>query len=384
MQKTADLAPTRTGALTFVEEALHWLPAGELDAEETWAQSLKVSERDCVAARPNGQRARVLWSDDNADMREYVRRLLGERFEVEAVADGQAALEAARANPPDLVLSDVMMPRLDGFGLLRELRIDPALSTIPIILLSARAGEESRVEGLSEGADDYIIKPFSARELLARIATHVEMARLRREAAQREQRLYAEAQSSRDRLENVLASINDQFLILDRAWRYVYVNDRVMEMTGLRKEELLGREIWQLFPETVGTIMEHELRRAMTDQTPVHFEYNHRLWDRWFEIRGYPSQEGITAFVTEITRRKQTEIALRRSDATAREHLQELQTIYDTTPVGMGLIDRNLRFVRINERLAEMNGIAAVEHIGKTVREMVPDLADQVEPGKHL
>ena len=130
---------------------------------------------------PIGPRRRILWADDNADMREYVARLLAQNYEVIAVPDGQAALAAAVEKKPDLVLSDVMMPGLDGFGLLRELRADERTRTIPVILLSARAGEGSAVEGLAAGADDYLIKPFSARELLARVRTHLEMARLRRE-----------------------------------------------------------------------------------------------------------------------------------------------------------------------------------------------------------
>ena len=116
-------------------------------------------------------------------MRDYVRRLLAERYEVETVGDGQAALERILANPPDLVLSDVMMPGLDGFGLLQRLRADERTRTLPFIMLSARAGEEARIEGLNAGADDYLIKPFSARELLARVGTHLEMALLRRAAA---------------------------------------------------------------------------------------------------------------------------------------------------------------------------------------------------------
>ena len=105
-------------------------------------------------------------------MREYVQRLLSQKYEVIAVSDGAAALQSARMNLPDLVLTDVMMPNLDGFGLLRELRADERLKAIPVILLSARAGEESHIEGLEAGADDYLIKPFSARELLARVASH--------------------------------------------------------------------------------------------------------------------------------------------------------------------------------------------------------------------
>jgi signal transduction histidine kinase len=124
--------------------------------------------------------ARILVADDNADMRAYLVRLLAERWTTEAVTDGQAALEAIRRDPPELVLSDVMMPRLDGAGLLKALRADPTTSTIPVVLLSARAGEEAVVAGLETGADDYLVKPFSAAELMSRVGTHLALARTRR------------------------------------------------------------------------------------------------------------------------------------------------------------------------------------------------------------
>src|SRR6185503_1828551 len=130
------------------------------------------------------ERPVVLVADDNADMRQYIVRLLAESYRVEAVADGAAALAAARKRAPALVLTDVMMPQLDGFGLMRALRADPETRDVPVIMLSARAGEESRVEGMEAGADDYLIKPFSARELLARVAAHLQMARMRREAGE--------------------------------------------------------------------------------------------------------------------------------------------------------------------------------------------------------
>src|SRR6185295_6522789 len=116
---------------------------------------------------------------------------LERRYEVVAVADGQAALERIRADLPDLVLADVMMPRLDGFGLVAAIRADERTRTLPAILLSARAGEESRIEGLAAGADDYLIKPFSARELLARIGSQLELARLRRETDRRKDEFLA-------------------------------------------------------------------------------------------------------------------------------------------------------------------------------------------------
>jgi signal transduction histidine kinase len=136
-----------------------------------------------VPATGSARRARIIWADDNADMRDYVRRLLADRYDVLAVPDGLAALTAAQEKEPDLVLSDIMMPGLDGFGLLRALRADARTRTLPVILLSARAGEEAAVEGLDAGADDYLAKPFSAQELLARVRTHLELARVRREWA---------------------------------------------------------------------------------------------------------------------------------------------------------------------------------------------------------
>jgi signal transduction histidine kinase/DNA-binding response OmpR family regulator len=158
----------------FVEEALRWLPG---EGRENGARPAGRQVKRSAVGAPA---ATILLADDNADMRDYLRSLLGPRYAVVAVPDGQAAFEAALEHPPDLVLADVMMPRLDGFGLLQRLRAKLDTSAIPVILLSARAGEESRVEGLHCGADDYLVKPFSARELLARVGAHLELARKRR------------------------------------------------------------------------------------------------------------------------------------------------------------------------------------------------------------
>ena len=174
-------ASTALRAQAFVAEAMRWLP----DATEASNSTLEAEAADVVTEPGRlGDRPRVLVADDNADMREYVRRLLGSRFEVETVADGEAALAAIHRQPPDLLLSDVMMPRLDGAGLVARLRADPQTATLPIILLSARAGEEAKVEGLTAGADDYLTKPFSARELLAHVTTNIRIARIRRESTE--------------------------------------------------------------------------------------------------------------------------------------------------------------------------------------------------------
>jgi signal transduction histidine kinase len=125
---------------------------------------------------------RILVADDNADMRHYVMRLLEPYYQVQGAVDGKQALAAARAAPPDLVLSDVMMPEMDGVELVAALRADPITHTVPVVLLSARAGEEAVLTGLETGADDYLVKPFSARELLGRVRAHLAMARMRKQA----------------------------------------------------------------------------------------------------------------------------------------------------------------------------------------------------------
>ena len=160
---------------THVAEAARW--AGKSgDGESEHAKAM----RGAAAIDDSAGRARVLVVDDNADLRDYIKILLSEAYEVSTAVDGLAALEAVHARIPDIVVSDVMMPRLDGFALVRELRADPATASLPVILLSARAGEEAAVEGLDTGADDYLVKPFAARELRARVRTHVQLAQTRR------------------------------------------------------------------------------------------------------------------------------------------------------------------------------------------------------------
>jgi PAS domain S-box-containing protein len=176
---TRSQASTAIRAEAYIKEALRWLPGDDtVDGRDLAAEGGAMEATHLEGkARP-----RVLLADDNADMRAYVCRLLAPRFDVEAVADGEAALAAARAYPPDLVLSDVMMPRLDGTELVRRLRADPRTRTLPIILLSARAGEGATLEGLAAGADDYLVKPFNARELLAHISSNIKIGAIRREA----------------------------------------------------------------------------------------------------------------------------------------------------------------------------------------------------------
>jgi PAS domain S-box-containing protein len=174
------LTPTGVGAMPFVEEALRWLPV----ADASSLQRTAALGEEPVAAKVGGAAPRILIADDNADMRDYLGRILGQSYRVEAVGDGEAALHRIVANPPDLVVADVMMPKRDGFGLLAAVRAEERTRSIPVVLLSARAGEEARIEGLHAGANEYLVKPFSARELMARIESQLQLASLRRDSEQ--------------------------------------------------------------------------------------------------------------------------------------------------------------------------------------------------------
>ncbi|MFY1614958.1 ATP-binding protein [Micromonospora sp. WMMD736] len=173
-RRTATTGPSPEGlgdsARAAVQEAAGWLTdPGEGVAEPAPAPGPAADE---LAG------ARILLADDNSDMRAYLSRLLAAQgWRVRSVTDGRQALDAIHREPPDLVLTDVMMPGLDGFDLVRRLRADPATRSLPVLVLSARAGEEASVAGLSLGADDYLVKPFAAAELIARIRTAIRRAR---------------------------------------------------------------------------------------------------------------------------------------------------------------------------------------------------------------
>jgi PAS domain S-box-containing protein len=214
------------GALTIVDEARQWAPDGGDSLSPKGVESGPAS-------------ARIVLADDNNDMRGYIQRLLSSQgYEVLAVSDGQAALELIRKQTPSLVLSDIMMPRLDGFGLVRELRNDPATKGIPIILLSARAGEEARVEGVEAGANDYLTKPFSARELLARVASHLELARVRKEAADSVHAATAKFQALFDQ-----SSVFEGIMALDGT--VLEANRLYLDVCGYRMNEVIGRPFWE-------------------------------------------------------------------------------------------------------------------------------------------
>jgi PAS domain S-box-containing protein len=224
--------------------------AYELEAE-VWGVAPEKTEEAAtnVAAETEpssfpGAKPRIVFADDDADMRAYITRLLTPFYEVEVYTNGEEALHSALQRPPDLVLSDFVMPAMDGAHLLRALKSDPRTASVPVILLSVRTEEDSQIAGLEAGADDYLSKPFTTRELLARIKSRIALAQLRDDAQhkknQREQRFH-----------EILDSASEAILVADAAGRILVFNRTAETMFGYGPSELLGMNVEQFVPEAL-------------------------------------------------------------------------------------------------------------------------------------
>jgi PAS domain S-box-containing protein len=225
----ADVGKQRQTAHRMADEAARWsAAAGTLELPADVAESIVGAARRGLAAGVPG--AAVLVVDDNADMRDYLARVLGACWNVRAAGDGEEALRLARESPPDLILADVMMPALDGFGLLRRVRSDARLRATPVILVTARAQEETAIAGLLAGADDYLAKPFSSRELVARVGAQLQLARARREGEHE--------------LRELLALMPVGVYACDARGRFNYTNRRAVELWG--GEPPAGDRSWAL------------------------------------------------------------------------------------------------------------------------------------------
>jgi PAS domain S-box-containing protein len=183
-----------------------------------------------------GKKANLLVVDDNADMRNYVSGLLSKDYNVTTVAHGKEALEHIAAHPPQLVVSDIMMPVMDGIELLHAIKSNPATAAIPVILLSARAGEEARIEGYDTGADDYLVKPFAAKELQARVRAQLRLAQKQRLAETHIYNLFVQAPVA------IGIFLGPEFII-DMA------NDKILEYWGRTFEEVIHRPVFDVLPE---------------------------------------------------------------------------------------------------------------------------------------
>lgn len=260
-----------------MQEALRWLPG-----ERTAATPAAVTDiEEGIVGPTHGPThgpalpVHVLVADDNADMREYLSRLLlGAGYQVSTVNDGRQALGAVRAKAFDLVVSDVMMPHLDGLALVAALRADPRTASVPVLLLSARAGQEASIEGLRAGADDYLVKPFAAADLLARVRANIELARLRNHHARWRTAL--------------VDSLQEAFFVCDEDGAVIEINAAFTDILGYGPEGLPYRPTHPWWPDAgtdseahrqVGEAFALLLGSTKGSYTiPITHRDGHRLW----------------------------------------------------------------------------------------------------------
>jgi signal transduction histidine kinase len=303
-------------AVAYVQEALGWLPGRERFRREVAVGATGDGAHGAVL--PAERKPEILLVDDNLDMREYVHGLLGWRFNVVPAENGREALELAEKRVPDLVLTDVMMPEMDGFALLAALRRNPSFRTVPVIMLSARAGEESRIEGMDAGADDYLTKPFTARELVARVEAQLNLALVRKEAVEQEAALTREIYKAKQFAWEALEHIPEIFYTFDSELRFTYVNTAGMKIAARLGIEFVGQKLFELLPDLKGTIVDENLNRAMQERIPLEFDFYYEPLENWFQYRIYPQpDDGIAMYARDITEARKTEQALRNSEQLA-------------------------------------------------------------------
>ncbi|MBF6600983.1 MAG: PAS domain S-box protein [Dehalococcoidia bacterium] len=339
----------------FVDEALRWLPRTE--------ESAAVDDgRLATATAP--RTATILIADDNADMREYLERLLSAHWRVEAVTDGEQALARVRAGRPDVLITDVMMPNRDGFGLVRAIRDTPELEDLPVILVSARAGEESRIEGLAAGVDDYLVKPFSSRELVSRVSALVETSRLRRQLGAP----WSELSAGRAAYLAVTdAHGNPRYQ--SAGWiDYLGATARALPDAGWSEA---------VHPGDRAGLMEH-WTQAMA--APEAFEHTQRVRRsdgvyRWFTSRFAPvvDDDGtLTSWfisAVDVDERMRYEDELRASEA-------KYRTLFESMDDGFCILEKisddpmDFRYVEANPAFSAHAGVGGVA--GRSVREVFP------------
>jgi PAS domain S-box-containing protein len=324
-------------AAAYVNEAEHWLPG----------KTQKPVENSI--GQPGEHKSRVLLADDNADMRDYLNRLLSEHFDVITAVNGEEAFERMVAYKPELLLTDVMMPKLDGFGLLQKVRGNPELRNTPVIFLSARAGEEAKVEGLDAGADDYMVKPFSARELIGRVASHIRISKVRRETEHQFFQLFQQAP----------VIIN---LLKGPEHRYQLFHPKNKELLG--DVDFTGKTVREAMPELEGQgileILDEVYNHGKTFEEPERLvvlkhkdgrslcRYFNTNFQPWYD--GNRRIQGVMLFVVDVTDMVAARKAIEESE-------NRFRMLAETLPQLAWMADGNGQQMYVSNRWKEYSGV---------------------------
>jgi PAS domain S-box-containing protein len=322
-----------------------------LPAEQA-AEELRARAAPPAPLQPR-DRSLVLVVEDNPEMREFIVGILSPEYRVETASDGAEGLERAEALRPDAIVSDIMMPRMDGDELLREIRKRPAFDRTPVVLLTAMADERTRVRLLREGAQDYLTKPFEAPELLVRVANLV-----RRKLAEEKLAFHA----------RLLDTIGEAVVATDDRSRVTAWNQAAEALFGWKREEVLGRPVRKVlrteFPggsgrEAIRRLREEErfegeVVQRRKDGSPLRMETTALAFQ---DAEG--RRAGFISVLRDVTARKEAEEALRKSEQMLRLLVNGVKdyAIFMLDPQGL--------IASWNEGAARINGYAAEEVLGR-------------------
>lgn len=290
----------------------------------------------------------VLIVDDNPNNIKVLATIMAEcGYELGIAQKAHEVYQFLEENIPELILLDVEMPDIDGYEVCGTLQADPKYKEIPIIFLTVKSETEDIVKGFELGAVDYITKPFNRRELISRVRTHISLKRSKDELAQKNQELEQvlqarkkleeekdlltqkllqhhdllektvkertkELAAANEKISRIIHSITDGFAALDKNWNYIYVNDHHVFPEYLTAKDVIGKNVWSIFPNAVDTFLYQEFHRAMTERIAVHFESPSYHDDSWFAVNVYPFEDGICCFVRDITEKKKYEQEMKR------------------------------------------------------------------------
>jgi PAS domain S-box-containing protein len=309
-----------------------------------------------------GDASYILVVDDNPDMREYLKNILGRTFTVVTAENGSDALQKMQERAPQLVVSDVMMPVMDGIQLLKTIKENKKFERIPVILLTARAGEESRIEGYQIGADDYLVKPFSTKELLARITVQLS--------------LRGKIEENEKQLEYVIKKAPVGIVIYQGPDFIVEAaNDKVLDMWGKSFDEVKGKKLTDIFPEItreedVRALYEASVEKFLKGETftineaEFAFQRKGRSHKGWYNCTYEPIKDPggnmtrIIAVVSEVT----DQVVARKKIEESEEKFRTLATEF---PLFVWLTDNKLQTTFLNKTGLEYFDVPHLTNIGE-------------------
>jgi PAS domain S-box-containing protein len=331
-------------ASSYVDDAMKWLPTRH-HHEAYFPAGVKTK---------NHRKYSVLLADDNQDMRHFVERLLESEFNVMVAHDGEEAFRLAAHHIPDLILSDIMMPELDGFGLLRKLKAHLSTRNIPVIFISARAGEEARVEGIRAGADDYLTKPFSSKELVARVTNRIAISQVRRRTEKEFFNLFLQSPAHIHVMkgpEHVLEFFHP-----------MGVSFTGRDITGMKIREALPAMEGRGYFEMLDQVYYDGITIRLDESKAVFADENGNETDHFFNITYQPwrdldgNVQGVIQFTTEVTEQVRAKLKIQESE-------ERLRVAMDILELGTWEYDPRSDYLFFSEKMLSLFGFSPDEKI---------------------